>query len=413
MADPNPFDQFHPDEAPPQENPFDQFHPQETQAAAPNPFDQFHQQPETSEGIRPEGPQRTWGEEIGRDIRTGLRAVIPTTAGIVGGLAAGSYRRRCGLAFGGPGFGTTAGGVVRASPVARPRATPRKKSRTNSQTRSGLTAKRSAKPMPQNPSLGSTVAEFAPAAISLNTGSLATKLSQRVLTGGIMGAVDLGTQAATKGVSNIDPTEAAVAAGTGALLPGVRPWAGRASGAVTEAVQGALGRGGGNGNPPGGAATTPAAKAQAQTPDALADAQQVDRANDLTKVSQGTAEENVPAPGAKAPDGTAVTTADNEVAPAGNKGFQAVGSDRRLREGLVRPKVRASPAHPAQRSICWIRPKRACPPAWRTLSAGNRGKSPMHKLKKRHHRLLSRRHKLLSKVHRKASKYHKRLARKT
>ena len=173
----------------------------------------------------------------------------------------------------------------------------------------------------------STVGELATALPTFGFG-LESALAKRALSGAIVGGGNVAQQAITKGPENIDPTEALTAAGVGAALPNVRPWAGRASGALTEAVQSALGRGGGNGNPPGGADTTPAAKAQAATPEALQAAQQVDRANDQPIVASGTAIQQIPVPGAKAPDGTAITQADNERPPAGNMGFQSVGSDR-------------------------------------------------------------------------------------
>lgn len=177
--------------------------------------------------------ERTWGQEIGRDLRTGARAVLPTTAGIIGGFGAAGLAAETG-----PGAvvaGLVGGAVAGAAAQA---------AQNRAADWLGIDSEESRQADAANPSIGSTVAEFAPAALTLQFGGIETTLAKRVLSGGIMGAVDLGTQAVTKGPSNIDPTEALTAVGTGAVLPNARPWAARTSGALTGAIQGALGRGG-------------------------------------------------------------------------------------------------------------------------------------------------------------------------
>ena len=124
---------------------------------------------------------------------------------------------------------------------------------------------------------------------TFNLGGIETKLAQRAITGGIMGGIDLTQQAANKGVGNIDPTEAAIAVGGGALLGGTRSWA-RGSERIGTQLGEAFRR-----NPirttvgEGGVAGRPN---QPQQPDAV-DLRMETNKNDLTMVSRGVAQENI------------------------------------------------------------------------------------------------------------------------
>lgn len=181
--------------------------------------------PDSAPAAHPEGglsfdevmnsrPERTWGEELGRDVRTFARGVLPTTAGVIGGTLAAAPGAAVGSALG--PAGTIAGGVASgvaggfaagaAAQVAQDKIT----------DALGIDSPENRAADAADPNLGSRVAEFAPAAVSLGTGGLGATLARRALSGAAMGAIDIGQQVATKG--EIDPTEAAVAAGTGALF---------------------------------------------------------------------------------------------------------------------------------------------------------------------------------------------------
>lgn len=161
----------------------------------------------------PAPQERTWGQEIGRDLRTFARGVIPTTAGVLGAIGAGGLAAETGPGAIAAGL---AGGAAAGFAA--------QKAQDEITDALGIDSPEARAADAANPNIGSKIAEFAPAAISLGTGGLSTTLAQRALSGGLMGAVDLGTQAATKGVSNIDPTEAAVAAGAGAAFTSPRGW---------------------------------------------------------------------------------------------------------------------------------------------------------------------------------------------
>lgn len=93
------------------------------------------------------------------------------------------------------------------------------------------------------------IGEFAAALPTFGVGKLSTALATRLLSGGIMGGLNVAQQAATTG--EVDPTEALIATGAGAVLAGnPRAWATDASDALASRLGGALkGRSGTQVNP--------------------------------------------------------------------------------------------------------------------------------------------------------------------
>ena len=189
-----------------------------------------------------------------------------------------------------------------------------------------------------------TVGELATAIPTFGFGAEAA-LAKRALSGGIVGSANLVQQGITKGPENIDPTEALTAAGVGAALPNVRPWAEAAAAplqrGVTKAVQSGLGRGWGGGSPPGGADVNPSAEA---VDPALRETQRADAAvsKETSSPAPGTAAVHTPAPDSDttAPPGTT----DLNAKP--NEGMTSVRSDRDYPKGQA-PKGAEVPGAPA------------------------------------------------------------------
>lgn len=247
-----------------------------------------------------QGNQRTWGQEIGRDIRTGARAVLPTVAGLVGGVGAAGLAAETG-----PGavVAGLAGGFA-ASAAAQ-------KAQDAAADWLGIDSPESRAADAANPSVGSTVAEFAPAAIALQPGKIAGSLAQRALSGGIMGAVDIGSQLATKG--NVDPTEALTATAAGAILPKARDWVPGAAGfgRAPEAAPGGTGEVAGEGDArvpsdtpvqTGSSARTPGTGRPASgnenaTPPTPEEAAAATIHNDVASAAPGKSGDPIPVPG--------------------------------------------------------------------------------------------------------------------
>ena len=293
-----------------------------TQSALP-PLPTGFQLEQRSGQEQPEQPpERTWGQEIGREARTFGRGILPAAAAAVGTIAGGALGSAVGPAgtFGGALVGGAGAGII-ADQVQNKLA-----------DALGLDSEEQRQADAANPNALSTAAGVAPALVGFSPGSLATKLSQRVLTGGIMGGVDVGTQALTKG--EVDPAEAAVAAGTGFALPNVRPWAQGAGERLAGSVGAGLARGHGNGTAPQAGRTDGNVNAvvddEAKVPST--------RAEDVPLVSRGVAMENPPAPEAKA----------QPVGEQTGQGFAAVGSERDYSVGTPRAQegIQGAPSEP-------------------------------------------------------------------
>lgn len=248
-----------------------------------------------------QGNQRTWPEEIGRDIRTGLRGVLPTVGGIAGAVVGGAAGAAAGSAV--PFVGTTAGGIAGGVGGALAGANIAQNVQNKLGDALGIDSPESRAADATNPSWGTTAAEFAPLAASLTTGAGEVRLATRLATGAITGMVNLGQQAATKGTDNIDLGEAALSAGVGVALPKVRPWLEGGLAPITSrmapagAVQGGLNQGQGGGEPAGGAAPTPALKEAAATPEAAAARDDVSVSKPVASPGLGVAQEHTPAEG--------------------------------------------------------------------------------------------------------------------
>lgn len=171
----------------------------------------------TQQGPEPEGP-------IKSAFREAAHGVIPAIAGGAGAIFGGA-------AFGIPG--AIGGGIAGAGAA----------SEAQKALLKGMgyddSAQRAANAA-TNPT-SADVGAAAPLAIPFGgAASLTVKLATRLLTGTITGGLDVASQAVQKG--EVNPTEAIIAAGTGALLPNARPWLGRAEAAGTALGERLMGR---------------------------------------------------------------------------------------------------------------------------------------------------------------------------
>ena len=268
----------------------DQAAQQPPQGLSDDQMDQAAQQPQQEQGLsddhmdqsqaQPQDNQRTWGQEIGRDVRTAARAVLPTAAGAVGigiGAAAGAPAGPIGVVGGALAGGAAAGFAADAI-------------QNKLLDAMGWDSEASRQADAANPNVGSLAAGVAPMAASFNVGGLGVKLADRLVNAGAMGMIDIGQQALTKGPSNIDPTEALVSAGAGAVLGAPRAGIQGAVGAALGRDGAALGR-----SPPtveetASPVSMPAAASTAQGLEAPAEAAQptvMNKPGDLANKGQG------------------------------------------------------------------------------------------------------------------------------
>ena len=178
------------------------------------------------------------------------RSAIPNTAGALSGLAVGAITSPAITPLGGAAAGVvTAGAVTYAAQKAQDAITDALGITDPAQEAANLEA---------HPTAALT-GELGTAAITFGAG-LEADLAKRALSGGMVGAVNVGQQYAETG--SVDPTQALAATAVGAALPNTRGWAQDASGALASRLGGALkGRSGTQVNP-NADVSTPAEQAE-------------------------------------------------------------------------------------------------------------------------------------------------------
>ena len=166
---------------------------------------------------------------LGAAARGLARAAPSTAAGLLGGAATGAI---AGSIF--PGLGTIGGAIVGGIGGLGSAYLAEKAGAGEIAEKLGLDSpEQRAADIRAHPT-AEMAGELGSALVGLSPGRLGTSIAHRLASGGLMGFVDLGQQAATKGWGNIDPTELALAGGVGAALPEARPWLKGAAGGAAR-----------------------------------------------------------------------------------------------------------------------------------------------------------------------------------
>ncbi len=214
------------DQAPQEEtNPYERFaQPQREEA---NPYAKFASSQGEENPYAKFAPKEEAPSAVGSAVRGVLRGAIPMTAGILGGAAGAAVGGAAGGAagtavpvvgnaigagvggFGGAliGYGLASSGARGAQDIVT--------DTLGIDSPESRAADAAAHPY---------ITEGAELATGLGSMSTSGKLAARVAAGGILGGFDLLQQGYNKGISNIDPAEAAIAAGFGAAAPTPRAW---------------------------------------------------------------------------------------------------------------------------------------------------------------------------------------------
>lgn len=160
-----------------------------------NPYGQSTQPSTTSLGVA--------AREFGRSVLPGVAGVA---AGALVGGAASPFVTPVGGALAGIGTGMVVGGATR-------------KVQDEVLDTLGLDSPESrARDVAEHPT-AATAGALASAAVTFQPGQIGTKVAQRLGSAAILGGINVAQQGVEKGISGIDPTEAALAAGTGFVLP--------------------------------------------------------------------------------------------------------------------------------------------------------------------------------------------------
>lgn len=223
---------------------------------------------------------------VGAFGRSALRGFLPNTAAGLAGNIAGVG---AGAALAETGPGAVVGGLAAAGAVATGVGYAATRAQNELMKKLGLDLEpQETADVTQHP-YASEAGNLASMFATFNIGGIETKLASRAITGGVISGIDLAQQVNAKGISNVDPTEAAIAGAGGAMFGGTRKWA-RGSEVIGTQLGNAI-----RGRPAptvqqGGVSGRPN---QPQADDAQSLRTETDNANDVTAVAIGATNDNV------------------------------------------------------------------------------------------------------------------------
>ena len=250
-------------------------------------------------------------------LKEAARSAIPTTLGAIAGLATGAATSPFLTPLGGAAAGIGAAGVTTYAA---------QKAQDAITDALGITdPAQQAADVTENPK-SAFLGDIAPAAITFGT-DLGGSLAARALSGGIMGGLNIGQQYAETGA--VDPTQAALATGAGALLGKPWAWAEDASGALAARLGGLK----------GGTQVNPNAEASSPEVNAV-----VTKTPTQTSPSAATAFEHGTTPGTLS-DQTENPAAGMEATPGGfNAGISNLSRDQGKTSPAVAEGVPGAPS---------------------------------------------------------------------